>query len=288
MSARALGALALAVAVAATPLTPRHAAAEPREAPARLAVLPVVIVGPEGQASISDIYDAVNAASRLRPGLRLISSEEMFVASQDGLAERVRDCGPDTACIASRLRSFNARLGVVVVLNFQLAPPLVGVQLLDTDDVRELGRTSGELTTGEDLGNRLRAETSVLLDRAGFAEGGRLLVEVDPAAAQVVVQGQEPDRATPNLFVLPAGRYPVSASLAGYEPASTEGVVESGRETRLKLALDRSPSFLSSPWFWTAVGAVAVGAAVGAVLARPEPDTCFCFFEGPESSCDAC
>src|SRR5688572_1060429 len=99
----------------------------------RLAVLPIVLGGEHGKATLSDIFNDIASAAEMRLGLRVISFEEMFVATEEGLQDRVRDCGSDTACVAARLRTFNARMGLVVVLDFSSSPPLISLQLLDTD-----------------------------------------------------------------------------------------------------------------------------------------------------------
>jgi hypothetical protein len=242
-----------------------------------LAVLPIVVEGPHGAVSVSAIYEAVTRATQSRLGLRVISAEEMFVASQEGLVARVRDCGSDPACIAAKLRMFDARMGLVVVLNFQLAPPVYSLQLLDTDAGRKVADRVGEVGPGDDVLEVIAHHADALLDAEGFVKSGRILVEVDPPRAQLrLTPGLDPDPGTPNVFTVAPGRYAVDASLEGFAPAQTEVEVRSGETTTARLRLDEQVSLWRTPWPWVAIGAAVVGATVTAVMVSQRPDPCLC------------
>jgi hypothetical protein len=226
--------------------------------------------------SVSAIYEAVTRATQSRLGLRVISAEEMFVASQEGLVARVRDCGSDPACIAAKLRMFDARMGLVVVLNFQLAPPVYSLQLLDTDAGRKVADRVGEVGPGDDVLEVIAHHADALLDAEGFVKSGRILVEVDPPRAQLrLTPGLDPDPGTPNVFTVAPGRYAVDASLEGFAPAQTEVEVRSGETTTARLRLDEQVSLWRTPWPWVAIGAAVVGGhrhrGDGEPAARPLP-----------------
>lgn len=245
----------------------------------RLAILPIVQEGPNGSASLSAIFGAITAAASTRGGLRVIKYEEMFIASQEGLVDRVRDCGPDETCIAARLRRFNARFGMVVVIDFELSPPLLSITLLDTDASKKLGEHLGELAKTDEASivARLDREARALLDAAGFQESGRLVVDVSPPSATVALEGGvAPDPGTAGIFTLPAGDYRVHASAEGWFPGSTNATVKSGEETRVALDLKEEVVWWKSPWLWGAAGVVVVGATTAAIVVATRPQPCFC------------
>jgi hypothetical protein len=212
----------------------------------------------------------------MRLNLSVISYEEMFAASEEGLGDRVRDCGSDTVCVSSRLRAFNARLGLVVVIDFSSKPVLISLQLLDTDDARLVASSVGELSPKEAISASIRARARELLEKAGHVRAGRLLVEVDPPNARVAIAGFEPDPGTPNRFTVAPGTYTVTAALDGWSAAKTEASVEGGAESKVRLELVREGSLLESPWLWIAIGVVAAGSVTAGVIAAQDTTRCVC------------
>lgn len=240
-----------------------------------LAILPIVVEGPHGRATGPQIYDAVRRATQRRLGLRLISAEEVFVASREGLTERVADCGTDDGCIASKLRMFDARFGLVVVLSFELEPPVYRLQLLDTDLGRSVGERVGE--AGADVLSDLTREADELLLEAGLVERGRVVVEVEPPDAQLVLRGGgAPDRGTPNVFTLEPGRYTIEAQAEGHEAGRLDFEIKSGASQTVTLTLAEETSVWASPWLWIAIGAVVVGGTAAAVVVGQSPERCLC------------
>ncbi len=242
-----------------------------------LAVLPIVVAGPHGEASVSDIYDTVTRATETRVGLRVISAEEIFVASRDGLTQRIADCGPDAGCIASKLRMFDARYGLVVVLSFELSPPIFSLQLLDTDSGRMVGEQVGDVGSRANPMARLFGKADALLVAAGFVKSGRVVIEVEPKRAQLrLTQGIEPDLGTANVFTLAPGHYTAEGLLEGHHRATVDFEVHSGASKTVQLVLKEDSSILSSPWLWIAVGAVVVGGSAAAIAVSQNPAPCVC------------
>ncbi len=106
------------------------------------------------------------------------------------------------------------------------------------------------------------------------ASNGILAITSIPTGALINVDGKPFGRA-PTEGVLPAGTHQVMATADGYLDTPTQAVVAAGATRDVTVTLDRKASVLRSPWFWTVVGVVVVGAAVGitvALLTERAPD----------------
>jgi len=251
-----------------------------------LAVLPLIVAGPHGAASISSVYADVAAAARTRLGLRLLSAEEIFVSSSD-VAGRVSDCGSDIDCIANKLRAFDARYGMVVVANFALEPPLISVQLLDTDARTMMANSIGELAAGGAVSAAVRQHALTVLDGAGFVVAGRLVVDVTPAGATVLVPGATPDVGAPNRFTLAPGGYEIRADAAGYHPNAATAQVVAGESTKIELTLVEETSVAEQWWFWGLIGVAVAGGVTAAVVGTATTETCLCAtLDGAGCGCD--
>ena len=247
----------------------------------RLAVLPIVTEGPHGNATLSSIFDDVAAATSRRLGLRVISYEEMFAVSQEGLGASVIECGPDSSCIASKLRTFNARMGLVVILTFDLDPPVITVQLLDTDDQKLLAEASGEVPPrdAKKASESIRARTEEVLEKAGYKLSSRIVVKIEPPSARVRLSNNiEPDKGTTNVFTVAAGNYQVLAELEGWSSNQTEASVGVGETSYVELALDEEQSIASSPWLWVGVGVGVAAIVAGVVIGTRTIDRCVCVY----------
>lgn len=243
----------------------------------RLAVLPIIYEGKNGEASLSSVIDDVSTAAAYRLGLKLISNEEMFAAAGD-VANKVRDCGSDTTCIADRLRRFDARYGLVVVVNLALSPPLLSLQMLDTDERRLVAESAGNVSAGDEtVSQAIRARARKMLEEAGYIEAGRIVVDVTPPRARVsLADGQLPDDGSPNVFSVAPGRHEVRGELQGYVANQVEAITIAGQETKVGLVLEEESSIVSSPWFWTAIGAAVAGGTVAAIFATRTTSRCVC------------
>jgi hypothetical protein len=255
----------------------------------RLALLPIVNEGAHGKASLSSIFSDVSKAIGKRLGLTLISSEEMFAVSQEGVGESVLECGPDVRCIASRLRSFNARMGLVLVLDFGLSPPVIRVQLVDTDDQKLLADSVGELPA--DVSRGVEAKVDEVLEKAGYVLAGRIVVKVDPPNAIIRLKAPaliEPDKGTPNVFTVAPGSYEVLAEAEGYEPGSVPAEVTGGSSADVSVSLSEATSIIESPWLWIGVGVGAAAAiTTGVLLGTRRVERCLCLTIGDmPCSCD--
>ena len=106
------------------------------------------------------------------------------------------------------------------------------------------------------------------------ATNGILSIRTTPTGAFVSVDGKPFGRA-PTEGALPPGTHQLLLHADGFEDTPTQAIVAAGARRELDLALHKK-SILASPWFWTVVGVVVVGAGVGivaAVLIEKSPGT---------------
>jgi hypothetical protein len=226
-----------------------------------IAVLPAVTG--EGMTA-SSIVSAVEQAVRLRPGLLLLRYDQLFAEGDDGLLARVRSCGSDVECIARALRSAEVPLGLRVAVNFEVEPPLATTLLVDSagrvlaESVREVSR---------DAGASIQALAAEVLEAAGFALGGRILVTTTPADAEAHVEGAAPDPGGERAFTVAPGRYTVRARRAEHRDREAVVVVIAGQDAEVALVLPAVEETSSSAWLWAAIGAAIVGGAAITLIA---------------------
>jgi tetratricopeptide (TPR) repeat protein len=135
------------------------------------------------------------------------------------------------------------------------------------------------------LEGQLRADTETLLARAqSFV--ARVEVELSPSSATLAVDGKPVSYTARVPLLLGLGEHALSAEAEGYRPERKNLRVRGGEVVRVDLQLtantlplgtheqrsDRPRRLVKSPWLWTAVGAVVVGAAVAGVLLATRDD----------------
>lgn len=254
---------------------------------ARLAVLPI-IVAPSPDVNASKVFAAVDEAAQLRRTLRVMSIDDYFFHEGGELANRALACGEDTACIAKQLAPFDADLGLVVIINPKLDPPLLSLLLIDTKAKTVAAEAYPRTKSGE-IFETLRTEAEKLFDKRGFGRAGRLMVRVDPSRATITIDGAKPDVGTPNRYTLEAGTYEVRAEAEGFAPKTAQAVVTSGMTAEVALTLEPDEPIYASPWFWAAGAAVVVGTAVGVGFATLSSSTdCVCALTADTRECTIC
>lgn len=142
-----------------------------------------------------------------------------------------------------------------------------------------IGFLEGALSAREKgLEGQLQSDTEALLARAqSFV--ARLEVELSPESATLAIDGKPVSYAPRSPLLLGLGEHVVSAEAQGYRPERKNLRVRGGEvlhidlklsESAVDVASERRPDqprrLVKSPWLWTAVGAVVVGAAVAGVL----------------------
>jgi hypothetical protein len=229
----------------------------------RVALVVRAVNRPEAEADFGTVSIADEAAqvAGFSLGIGVLSRSEM---SETNLDDQLRDCGSDARCMSSRLREAGVDLGLMVVADLGLKPPIVTTRVIDSRTERVLVNAIADLAK-DSLKNVVRGEVARALESAGHPIGGRVTIETSPPNALVAIDGGRGLEPGPtNSFILAPGRYDVRATEDGYVPTSTRARVVSGEETRIWLRLDASSGLLGSPWFWTAI--VAALAAGGTAL----------------------
>ena len=254
----------------------------------RLAVVPVLI-GASAENEVGAVFRSIARASAFRP-IQPMSVDDYFFQDGEDLSARAEACGGDTECLAVALAAFRADLGLVVVVNRDVSPALLGLVLVQTEGRLLLGERSetlGEAPIPEQIERAARA----VFDDAGLLESGRLEVRLRPAHAHLEVPEQARVDSSGTLrFILPPGRYMLRASAPEHESKEREVDIRRAEAVQVDLHLEpRSRAFWESPWFWVGVApAAAAGAVTAAALASSGEADCLCVTTRGDDTCIGC
>lgn len=245
--------------------------------PARLAIVARVISRPgvELELDQAGLFEVLAKSAAFARELEVLPWATMSAAPID---DALRRCGSGVDCMATLLRErARADLALWVVADLGAPARLLSVRLVDCDASRVIAQEINELSARDaELAPPITQAVLAVLGEAGHAAGGRLVVEVDPPGAELSVgAGLAPDGESKHSYWvgLDEGRtrrvVHVGARLAGHEDAALEAEVESGKETRVALVLEREQSPLASPWLWVGAAlAVAAGVTAVAMVSR--------------------
>lgn len=149
-----------------------------------LAVIPVIAAEDASAPTATAITEEIAAAARGR-AIRVLTHEDLFVAANSELVEEVRACGPDEACMSSRLSEVRVELGVIVVVSAVADPPIVAVRLVDVRERRVVAAAIGPLAVEEKtIAEAIRMRAAKLFEERGFKKA----IEVVPPPAPAVVE----------------------------------------------------------------------------------------------------
>ena len=242
------------------------------------------------RAAASALVEAFEQVARFRPGL---TTAPCPVPAP--LEAAILACA-DARCVAEPLGRARLDLALVVTMDGSVSPPFISMLLADTKGGDYFARIDREMTADEaNVVGAVARRSAALLEQAGFAPGGRLVVEASPAGAGVAVRGASaaaalhpPLDAAAGIYVLSPGPYSVEVSADGHDAAQETVDVVVGEQAALKVALEPEQSIVEKWWFWTGIVAVVGGATAAiAVAAQPEPTYCLCVTPSgvPCSSC---
>jgi hypothetical protein len=134
-----------------------------------LAAIPIIVSEGTAPLSTSVLTEDVARAARGRPGLRALSSEELFVSARAELIDEVRGCGADESCMSERLSSVDAGLGVIVLVSFVVEPPLVAVRLVDVKEKKVVASAIGPVEESEkSISGAVQTRVGKILEARGF------------------------------------------------------------------------------------------------------------------------
>jgi hypothetical protein len=240
----------------------------------RMAVIPLV-EGP-GDVSASLVFDAIAAEVEWRPTIELATEGALVVSPF------VR-CGADESCIADELRSGQIDIGLVVVVNTEVAPGLVSMRAIDAASASTRAKGSGSL--GAEGAEVLRRLASKLLDELGHREAAKLRIVSEAAIEALAIEPPPLKQIAPDRFFVAPGAHTIEAI------GATKITIEAraGAETEVHLTPVASPSIVESPWLWIAVGgaAIAAGAVTAAIVLAQPNDLCVCLGR-PGDPCPDC
>ncbi len=228
----------------------------------------VRVVGSKAAASDRSVADAARAGLRWLLDVEVLSYDE-----RARLEDEVRRCGEDNGCVLARLSTSGVDLGVYVVANFEVSPPLITLELLDTKRRRSIARKLVD-AQALDIDVAITGAVERVLLETGLRVGGEVVADIVPGEAKVTLDDRPIEVGVPVLSDV--GAHVLRVRLDGYVPLEQRLDVALRDEQRLALRLEPEPGILSTWWFWTAVGvAVAGGVTAAVIAARPDTlDTC--------------
>lgn len=255
-----------------------------------LAVVSVVSGAADAPITAGRLEAAVATAADLRVGVRLVRNRALDHVRAGKLAAAVRRCGSDLRCAAAAFQVAGVQLGLIVGINLAFDPAFVSLNLVDALAGTGAAQWAGDVAaTAAALEATLVERTGPLLDRVGYALGGRVLVQATPADTAISLERDGVRFAgAEGRFTVPAGRYTVVATHPGLDDATEDVLVLQGQTSQVVLTLSE-PSVASSPWLWLGVAAavLAGGAVTTAVLVGQGRQHCVCVTL-PGGACEVC
>src|SRR5207237_5886032 len=119
----------------------------------------------------------------------------------------------DLGCASRALEQAHVDLGLRVIVNLALDPPILIINVIDAKAQKSLGESVADIDVKKPLAEALEKGVDDALNSAGFRVGGRLRVAATPDGCRIKVgAGARPDPRSPSEFLLPAGRYDVEVT----------------------------------------------------------------------------
>lgn len=248
--------------------------AVPAAPPTTVVVLPLVISSDREPLSPTDVVAAVSAAAARRPTIRTTG-----VSGLDELAgeagTRLRGCGPDVSCVGGVLRSAGVPIGLLVVVNTRVSPPVIAVRAVADGAVRAERIDSRGSLEGP-LVDAITRAAAVVLDELGHPAWAQLVVEVSPPEAQVGLDEPSAEPRGDRSWLVPPGTITVRGEAPDHTTSEQTVALLAGEDRTVLLALERVTAWWESPWFWGAVGVGVAAGVVGTALALPAGERCLC------------
>jgi hypothetical protein len=128
-------------------------------------------------------------------------------------------------------------------------------------------------STTQPLDDSMRADTQDLLTRA-YTFVGKVVLDARPLPSNITVDALPVDLREGNVLLLKAGEHALELEAPGFITERRRLRATGGETQTVTVVFQRTPApftpekrtLLKNPWFWTAVGVVAVGAATSIAL----------------------
>jgi hypothetical protein len=227
-------------------------------------------------AAYREVYAATGDAALLYNMARAYQGLERFPEALDHFEQFKTKASPELLAKVGALDSLVEQVRKQVSsLTIQAEQPGARIVLRDA----EIGQTPVNKTFRVNAG---KARLQVLLDGhypferdlqldAGVTtelkvvllardRSGLLIVRARPDGSQIAIDGASLGM-TPFEAPLDAGTHRIDLSKTGFDPLSTQVVIDAGGRKELDLELSKSAPITSRWWFWTGIGVVVVGGA---------------------------
>ena len=226
----------------------------------RIAVL--ILSGPQVGIPLSDVYAAARRALESRTALRVLPVDLLGMSDREAA---IRECAGNPACFARRVRAVTADVDLLLTISLdQISDKLLlALRLVDIPSEQAVGASAEEIPFGMSLLGGMERQLPRVLPGTIWDQVASVEVLTDPGNAEITV-GRYNCASPCTIRRMVPGTYAVSVSKAGYEPWTGSVTIAARRKARVKATLRESEedSVLSSPYFWGAVGLVAIGAGI--------------------------
>jgi hypothetical protein len=155
------------------------------------------------------------------------------------------------------------------------------LKLIDTKKKATIDEAVVQLDAAQivaELGPRV----SAMFEKRGHALAAKLIVELDPPASAISIDGKP---AMPGAHLLAAGRHRIEATHPDHLAQSIEVDTVAGTERTVTLSLTEEATLIESPWLWVGIAAVLAGATTALLIGTRSTERYVCApFEGAD--CD--
>lgn len=233
----------------------------------------VVLLSDDAPVPISEIYRAARGVLERETTLE-ITPLDLF--SKSLARDVLKTCAGDGRCFLTRFREAHPNIELLLTISVAslVDSNILGLRLVDArrSPIEEFGG-GGPLAPGTALSEALGGQLETLMPSDIWGQVSFIETITRPSGAEVRLDALR--CVSPCRFDrLPPGTYTVEVEKEGFLP--WRGVVDAkprvGGRAVADLEPTPAPTLISNPWFWTAVGAVVIGAGVLGVALATGPD----------------
>lgn len=225
----------------------------------------LILSGKQAGLALSGVYAASRRAIERHTALRVTPFDALVLAERQAA---LRTCAGQASCFVRKVHDLaGADYLLAVSIDRLEGGLLLGLRLVEVRTEREVGAYGDEIAAGGSLLDVMERALSEVFPASIWGHVGGVVVRTEPSNAEVYVGGRS--CVSPcTLERLAPGPYPVAVRKSGFEPWQGSVAVTPGQAVFLRAKLvESSGGFLSNPWLWTGVVAVAVAATVTSVVA---------------------